>query len=85
MSTSIVVLAWVGLTLGLVVAVAVVALFSRVVQPALEIARYADDILEHGVAIATNLDGVDEAVRTRELATSVPPLAVSYLKKLGLA
>ncbi|MBA2357262.1 MAG: hypothetical protein H0V84_02405 [Actinobacteria bacterium] len=85
MSTSVVVLAWVGLTLGLVVAVAVVALFSRVVQPALEIARYADDILEHGVAIATNLDGVDEAVRTRELATSVPPLAVSYLKKLGLA
>ncbi len=83
MSTALVVLAWIGLALGLVVAVVVVLLFNRVVRPALEIKRYADDILEAGLGIARNLDGVDEAVRTRELATAVPGLALAYLQKLG--
>lgn len=83
MSTTTFVFALLGLLLGLVVAVAVVALFTRIVQRALEIDRYASDILVAGVGIATNLDGVDEAVRTRELATAVPPLAVAYLRKLG--
>ena len=85
MSTLLTVLALLGLALGLAVALVVVVLFTRIVRHALEIARYADDILQHGVAVAMNLDGVDEAVRTRELATSVPPLAVRYLQKLGLA
>lgn len=80
-----VLLAWIGLGLGLVAALWVVALFNRVVGPALEIKRYADRILEAGLGIARNLDGVDEAVRTRELATAVPGLAVAYLKKLGAA
>ncbi len=83
MSTTLVVLAWIGLALGLVVAVVVVLLFNRVVRPALEIRRYADDILAAGLGIARNLDGVDEAVRTRELATAVPGLALAYLQKLG--
>lgn len=78
-----VILAWVGLALGLVVALWVVGLFNRIMRPALEIKRYADRILEAGVGIAKNLDGVDEAVRTRELATAVPNLAVAYLRKLG--
>lgn len=85
MSTGLVVLAWIGLALGVVIAVTVVALFTRIVRPAVEIDRYAKDILDHGVKITRNLDGVDEAVRTRELATAVPPLAVRYLQKLGLA
>lgn len=80
-----VLLAWIGLGLGLAAALWVVALFNRVVGPALEIKRYADRILEAGLGIARNLDGVDEAVRTRELATAVPGLAVAYLKKLGAA
>ena len=83
MSTLTLVLAWIGLGLGLVVALVVVLLFNRIVRPALEIKRYADRILEAGVGIARNLDGVDEAVRTRELATAVPGLAVAYLRKLG--
>jgi hypothetical protein len=82
-STTLVVLAWIGLALGLVVAVVVVLLFNRVVRPAREIRRYADDILAAGLGIARNLDGVDEAVRTRELATAVPGLALAYLQKLG--
>jgi len=82
-STGVVVLAWIGLALGLVVALLVVFLFSRVVRPALEVERYSRDILDAGLGIARNLDGVDEAVRTRDLATAVPGLAVAYLKKLG--
>jgi hypothetical protein len=83
MSTTLIVFAWLGLALGLVVATLVVALFNRIVRPALEIKRYADDILVGGIGIARNLDGVDEALRTRELATAVPGLAMAYLRKLG--
>ncbi|MBA2475373.1 MAG: hypothetical protein H0V40_05395 [Actinobacteria bacterium] len=83
MSTTAAVFAWIGLVLGLGIAVVVLVLFHNVLRVALEIKRYAADVLDAGVGIATNLDGVDEAVRTRELATAVPPLAVAYLQKLG--
>ena len=76
------ILAWIGLVLGLVIAVAVVGLLNSVLRPALEIRAYADDILESGVGIATNLDAVDELARTHELATAVPGLATAYLGKL---
>lgn len=82
-STGAAILAWIGLALGLVVAILVVGLFNRVVRPLLEIDRYASDILDAGVQIAKNLDDADEILRTRELATAVPDLAVAYLKKLG--
>jgi hypothetical protein len=81
-STGIAVLAWIGLVVLLVIALVVLVLLHNVLRPALEIRRYADDILAAGVAIATNLDGVDELSRTRELVIAVPPLAVSYLEKL---
>ena len=73
-------LSLVGLALGLVILLLVLALFNRVVRPALEIMRYAEDILDGGIGIAKNLDGVDELARTRELALSLPPLAVAYLE-----
>ena len=83
-STGSAILAWIGLALGLVVAVVVVGLFNRVMRPLLEINRYADDILDAGVQIAKNLDDAPEGLtRTRELATAVPGLAVAYLRKLG--
>ena len=85
MSTLLIVGAWVGLGLGLIVALWLVGLLNRVMRPLLEIKRYADRILEGGIGIARGVDGVDEAVRTRELATAVPGLAVAYLKKLGAA
>ena len=84
-ATGTAVLALIGLALGVVVLIVVIALFDRVLSPVLEIRRYADDILEAGLGIARNLDGADELVRTRELATAVPGLAVAYLKKLGAA
>jgi hypothetical protein len=79
------VLAIIGLSLGLVVAVLVVLLFNRVVIPALEIERYAKDILDAGVGIATNLDDADALVRTRELGGALPGLAVAYLDKIKAA
>lgn len=83
-STGEAILAWIGLALGLVVAVVVVGLFNRVIRPVLEIDRYAEDILDAGVQIAKNLDDAPEALtHTRELATVVPGLAVAYLRKLG--
>lgn len=85
MSTAVAVLAIIGLVLGAGVLVFVVALFDRVRVPLAEVDRYTGRILEAGVGIARNLDGVDEAVRTRELATAVPGLAVAYLRRLGAA
>lgn len=82
-STGAAILAWIGLALGLVVAILVVGLFNRVLRPLREIDAYAQDILDAGVQIAKNLDDADEILRTRELATAVPPLAVAYLRKLG--
>ena len=81
-STAESVLAIIGLAVGLVVAVVVVGLFNRIMRPALEIKAYADDILEAGVGIARNLDGVDELARTHALGSAVPGLAGAYLKKL---
>jgi hypothetical protein len=79
-STGIAVLALIGLALGLVILTVVLALFNRVLRPVIEIDRYATDILAGGIGIAKGVDGVEELAKTRELATSVPPLAVAYLE-----
>jgi hypothetical protein len=76
------VLALVGLGLGLVVAGLVVGLFNRVVRPALEIRQYADDILDAGLGIGRNVDGLTELAHTERLANAVPELATAYLRKL---
>jgi len=81
-STGLGILALVGLVLGVVVLGVVVALFSRVLGPAREIDAYARDILEHGLGIARNVDGVDELDRTGELGRAVPELAMGYLSRL---
>lgn len=78
-------LAWAGLAAGVGVLGVVVALFQRVIEPAMEIDRYASDILDSGLAIARNLDGVDELDRTRDLGAAVPGLALAYLARLGAA
>lgn len=85
MSTGSVVLAIIGLVLLLVVAVVVLNLLENVRRPIAEIDAYASDILTAGVGIATNLDGVEQLARTRELGGAVPGLAVRYLEKAGLA
>jgi hypothetical protein len=79
------ILAFIGLALLLVIAVVVLLLLDNVRRPVDEIDRYATHILDAGVGIAKNLDGVDDLATTHKLATAVPGLAVAYLKKAGLA
>ena len=76
------ILAWIGLALGLVIAVVVLALLHQVARPALEIRRYADHILQAGLGIARNLDGAEELADTHKLATALPRLAAGYLHKV---
>ena len=84
-TTSQAILAFIGLALLLVIAVVVLLLLDNVRRPVDEIDRYATHILDAGVGIAKNLDGVDDLATTHKLATAVPGLAVAYLQKAGLA
>lgn len=77
------ILAFVGLALGVVVLGLVIGLFTRVLRPLLEIRRYSLEILDAGLAITRNLDGVDELERTRELSVAVPRLGGAYLDEVG--
>lgn len=79
-STGTAVLSLIGLAVGVVVLVVVVILFHAVLRPVLEIKAYSEDILDAGLGIARNVDAADELVRTRDLATAVPPLGVAYLE-----
>ncbi len=74
---------WAMSALGLlVVAPLVVVLASYVIRPALECARYADDILEHGVGITAAVEPVPALVITRELTAEVTENAVAYVGAL---
>lgn len=75
---------WVGnAVLLLVVAPVVILLANRVIRPATEIRRYAEDILEHGVGLARNLDPVPALAATGESISKVKNLAVRYLGAAG--
>ena len=74
---------WVMSAIGLlVVAPVVVALASYVIRPVLECARYADDILVHGVGIAAAVEPVPALITTRELVGEVTANAVAYVTAL---
>jgi hypothetical protein len=83
MSTTLVALAWLGLALALGAVVQVAFLLNRVLRPLREIKRYADEILVSGLAIARNLDDVDEAARTAELVDALPGAAAPVVERLG--
>lgn len=82
MSGALLVLAWIGLALGLMVGGVVHLCLNRVLRPLREIKRYADDTLEAGLGAARNLDGADHIVRTRELASALPALVRSKLDEI---
>lgn len=67
----------------LVIVPVVVLLANRVLRPALEIQRYADDILEHGVALTENLEPLPALAETRDLVASAKGLAVRYVDAVG--
>ena len=74
---------WIGNALGVVVVIPLVLLLMfAVIRPVREIAWYADDILEHGVGLAGNLDPVPALGRTRELVAEVTQHAVEYVGAL---
>lgn len=75
------ILASVTLVIALVGALAAVALLWRVLQPILEIDRYAGQILIAARAISTNLEGADELARTRRVATSIPGGAERFVRR----
>ena len=85
MGATLLLVGWaVGAGVFLVTLPVVVMLLNRVLRPLREIKRYADGILEAGLGIARNLDGVDEAVTTRDLAVALPELAPPALRRLGI-
>ncbi len=62
------VLWWIAnLLLLFVVAPVCLALLNKLLRPAQEIKAYADDILEHGVGITSELDAVPKLVETKNL------------------
>lgn len=60
----------------------VIFLANRVIMPALEIRRYADEILEHGVRLTGTLDPLPALADTRELTEQVKGNAVRYVTAL---
>lgn len=80
------VLWWIANAIGLVVVIPlVIFLAGRVISYARESARYADDILVHGVLLAGNLDPVPALVDTREGVRQVTAGAVRYVTALDRA
>lgn len=65
------------------VAPLILLLGNRVLRPAVEIERYAEDILEHGVLLSANLDPLPALVDTRDLVSDAKGLAVDYVRAVG--
>ena len=74
---------WIGNGVLLVVVIPLVILLAnRVVRPAVEIKRYADDVLDFGVQVTGNLDPIPALVTTRELVGDTLSGAGRYVAAL---
>ena len=71
MSTEATVWWWIGNAVLAAVIPVVILLLNRVIRPAVEIRKYADDILEHGVGLSGTLDPVPALADTRDLVKQV--------------
>lgn len=77
---------WIANIVALIVIVPLVVLLAnRVIRPAVEIAHYADDILEHGVLLTENLEPVPVLSDTANLVEDVTGQAVRYVTALHRA
>lgn len=74
---------WIGNVALLALVPVVLLLANRVIRPASEIERYAEDILEHGVNLTANLAPVPAIADTRDLVSAAKGLAVRYLTAAG--
>lgn len=78
------VLWWIGdLVLIVVVAPVVVLFLNKVLRPAREIEAYADDILQHGVALTGTMDAVPKLATTRDLTGVARQATGRYGAALG--
>jgi hypothetical protein len=77
-------LAIIGLVVGFVVLLVVIWLLSQVLAP---LRKALADVKSANTApmLTRGVPGTDQLGTTRRLADSVPPLALAYLAKLGLA
>ncbi len=74
---------WLANALILVAVVPLVVLLAnRVIRPALEVQKYADDVLEHGVKLTEHLVPVPALVDTDTLVGDVTGEAVRYVTAL---
>ncbi|MBA2279613.1 MAG: hypothetical protein H0W25_00020 [Acidimicrobiia bacterium] len=79
------VLWWIGnAVLAFVVLPLVVFLANRLVRLSLEVKRYADDVLEHGVGLTGTLDAVPKLVHTGELTAAARGLVGRYGAALSI-
>jgi hypothetical protein len=62
----------------LVVAPVVVWLANKLLRPTFEIKAYANDILDHGVALTGTLDAVPKLLTTQDLASQLRQGAERY-------
>ncbi len=63
---------WLGNALFLLVVIPVVVLLLHaLLRPVVEIGKYADDILEHGVGAIAQLDAIEDLVTTGDRAEQV--------------
>lgn len=70
---------WIGNVVLIAVVIPVVLLLlNRVLRPALEIKAYAEDILEHGVALTHTLDAVPKLVETTKLTKTARAGVLRY-------
>lgn len=75
---------WIANALGLLVVIPLVILLAnRVIAEAVEIRRYADEILEHGVRITGNLDPLPALGDTRVIVEETTANAVRYVTALN--
>ena len=75
---------WIGNAILLLAVVPVVLLLAnRVIRPALEIKRYADDIVEHSTGLTKNLEPLPAVADTRDLVSAAKGLAVRYVTAAG--
>lgn len=74
---------WIANLLALLVVIPlVIVLANRVIAQALEIRRYGDEILEHGVRLTGTLDPLPALADTRDITHKVSDNAVRYVTAL---
>ena len=75
---------WIGNVIALAVVIPLVILLAnRIIRRLREAAAYADEILEHGVLLAGNLDPVPALGDTRDLVEQATGSAVRYVTALN--